>query len=145
LANPLAEAKNINLSIADVPDELTILADPDRIARVLQNLITNAIKFSPADSTISLTCQEKDAYIKFGVSDQGVGVPESQKEAIFDHFKQLEKASKPDSDSFGLGLAICKAIVEQHKGKIGVTSEHGKGSTFWFRLPHNAQQNVQSL
>lgn len=130
----LADGKQVRLSIAEVSGEVCIMADRNRIAQVLQNLVSNAIAFSPAGATVQVSCRAQDNYIEFRVQDEGTGIPEEQQQEIFDRFKQVESGDKVKAGGFGLGLAICRAIVEQHQGTIGVESQPGKGSTFWFRI-----------
>lgn len=109
--------------------------DPNRIMQVLVNLLSNAIKFSPKDGLVTLSAaKDGDLYV-VKVIDQGRGVPEAHKAAIFEKFKQVEAADGKRKAGTGLGLPICKQIVEEHCGTIGVDSVDGKGSTFWFRVP----------
>jgi PAS domain S-box-containing protein len=115
--------------------DLSIEADGDRIIQVLVNLVSNAIKFSPRDSVVTLSAAESEAAVEFRVSDEGRGIPPEFIDSVFERFKQVKKSDAKNRKGSGLGLAICKAIVEKHGGKIGVFSEEGKGSTFWFSLP----------
>lgn len=130
---PLAEAKTINICVDH--GQCEILADQERLIQVVVNLLSNAIKFSPAQSTISLSAVEIPTGIEVRIADAGRGIPSDQKGAIFERFRQVDKLDRVEQGGFGLGLAICKAIIEAHHGQIGVESEVGKGSTFWFQLP----------
>lgn len=112
-----------------------ILADQQRLVQVIVNLLTNAIKYSPADTTVSLSVARENDAIKIEVVDQGRGLPTEMHEKIFESYVQTQKSDAKRGTGTGLGLAICKQIVEKHGGKIGVTSEVGKGSNFWIRLP----------
>ena len=114
-------------------------ADADRLVQVLVNLLTNAVKFSAAKSTISVAVTADADWVQVTVKDQGRGIPASHLSAIFERFRQVEDADAQEKGGTGLGLPICKNIVEEHGGTIGVESEEGKGSSFWFRLPK--QQN----
>jgi PAS domain S-box-containing protein len=115
--------------------ELEVEVDGDRIVQVLINLLTNAIKFSPADSKVFIAAEQIGDSFEVRISDQGRGIPESHKVSIFERFQQVEIADRSTKGGTGLGLPICKSIIEQHHGTIGVHSEIDKGSTFWFRLP----------
>lgn len=128
----MAEAQKVELKA--IPNEMTVVADGDRIVQVLVNLISNAIKFSPADSVVEVRSLTRDGYGEFRVIDRGRGIPESHLGAVFERFKQVDIKDSKEKKGTGLGLAICKNIVEAHGGTIGVDSEVGKGSQFWFRL-----------
>jgi len=128
-----AEEHGVKLETA--PGDAMFEADGDRIVQVLVNLVSNAVKFSPVGSTVSLSAVGSDRYLEFRVTDQGRGIPAAERHAIFERFRQVEVADGREKAGIGLGLAICKAIVAQHGGEIGVDSEEGKGSTFWFRIP----------
>jgi PAS domain S-box-containing protein len=119
----------------EMPLNLKIWADADRIAQVLINLINNAIKFSPEHTTITTTAAISDNRVIFRVHDQGRGIAAHQLETVFDRFKQLDASDSRTKGGTGLGLSICRGIVEQHGGKIWVESAVGEGSTFCFTLP----------
>lgn len=110
-------------------------ADEDRIVQVLINLISNAVKYSPAGGEVLVKAGLEGAGLKFRVIDRGPGIPTHQQAVIFERYRQLAQPKGIKRRGFGLGLAICKALVEAHKGRIGVESEEGKGSTFWFFIP----------
>jgi signal transduction histidine kinase len=113
-----------------------IEADCDRLVQVMVNLLTNAIKFSQPGSTVSIEVDTTDEdSVTISVVDSGRGVPAAKLQAIFEPYRQVEGSDEREKDGTGLGLPICKNIVEQHGGTIGVTSEEGKGSTFWFKIP----------
>ena len=111
-----------------------IWADADRIVQVLVNLLSNAVKFSASDGVVTIGVARKDEWLEFRVTDRGRGVPASQHLAIFERFRQVETSDAREKGGAGLGLAICKSIVEQHGGAIGVESTERNGSTFWFRV-----------
>jgi PAS domain S-box-containing protein len=115
--------------------DVDIFADGTRLVQVLVNLLGNAIKFSPDHGTVKVVVEERDDWLEVKVVDQGRGIPEAYRKSIFEKFKQVEIADALERGGTGLGLPICKLIVEKHGGTIGVTSEEGKGSTFWFRIP----------
>lgn len=103
------------------------------ITRVLQNLVGNAMKFTPDGGSITIGIQPQDGLVRLSVQDTGAGIPPSQHGRIFEKFGQV-KSGQPRVGT-GLGLTFCKLAVEAHGGTIGVDSEVGKGSTFWFELP----------
>ncbi len=125
--------EKVKLEVGSV--ELEILADGERLIRVLINLISNAVKFSTANQTVRTTVERDCEFALFKVSDAGRGIPETHLEAVFEKYKQVEAADAKEKKGTGLGLPICKAIVEQHGGIIGVESKLGEGSTFWFKIP----------
>lgn len=129
----LAQKKSIGLK--NECAAVSIKADGEKLVQVLVNLLGNAIKFSPANTTIKILSEEKKEFIRLAVQDQGPGMNEETKASVFEKFYQAQTAEK--EQGFGLGLAICKLIVESHGGVIGVESEPGKGTTFWFDLPRN--------
>jgi len=133
----LADKSSISIEFA--PTELTITADGERLIQVLTNLVSNAIKFSPKQSTITMAAEKSQDWVEFKVSDQGRGIPASQIAMIFERFHQVDRDDAKIGHGSGLGLSICKKFVEAHGGTIGVTSEEGKGSTFWFRIPNSVE------
>src|SRR5919202_4509722 len=118
----------------DVPPELpSVLADEQRIAQVLDNLLTNAARYSPAGQQIGLRARAVDGHVEGAVQDHGPGVPEDKREQVFDKFVRLDGSSHPGGS--GLGLAICRGIVQAHGGRIWVEPNADQGSTFAFSLP----------
>ena len=115
--------------------DLVVNADEDRLARVLSNLVSNAIKFSPKGGIVAVWAERHGDMANIVVRDQGPGVPSHMLESVFDRFQQVRGQSAKTKGGSGLGLAICKAIVELHGGKIWLQSEEGKGSAFTFSLP----------
>ncbi|UTB32348.1 MAG: ATP-binding protein [Methanobacterium sp. ERen5] len=111
----------------------TVRCDSSQLGQVFQNLISNSIKFHETTPKIHISAEETDEEWILGVSDEGIGIgPEHQKQ-IFDVFKRLHTRKKYPGT--GIGLSICKRVVERHNGKIWVESELGKGSSFYFTLP----------
>ena len=126
----------------DVPPRpVSVSCDDDVIRRVLENLISNALKFTKSDGTIRIKVQGNAADVTISVSDDGQGIPPDQHKHIFEKFGQTESGSE-HRHSTGLGLAFCRLAVEAHEGKIGVQSELGKGSTFQFSLPIRDQASI---
>jgi PAS domain S-box-containing protein len=108
--------------------------DADRIVQVLVNLLSNAIKFSPPGGVVTIAVAADPEWTEFRVSDHGRGVPATHRRAIFERFRQVDPSDAREKGGAGLGLAICKSIVEQHGGSIGVDTGEGSGSSFWFRI-----------
>lgn len=135
-AESVAEfAKNAKIEIEVPETSITFQGDQERLVRVLSNLLDNAVKFSPPNTTIKMTAETQGETLEIRVIDQGRGIPPEFKEKIFVRFQQVSPEDKQEKQGTGLGLAICKAIVDGHNGTIGVDSEQGKGSSFWIRIP----------
>lgn len=131
----LAESKNVQITVDDFDDSLSLVADRNRLQQAITNLLANGIRLSPQDSTVRLIVKaNSNNKLEFRVVDQGAGISAELQKKIFDRFSQLETADNNQSRSSGLSLAITKAIAEQHGGAIGVTSELGQGSTFWLEV-----------
>jgi signal transduction histidine kinase len=121
--------------LCEVPlDPVLVSCDADVIRRILENLINNALKFTKSDGTIWVDVEPDDAGVQLSVRDDGPGIPPDQHARIFEKFGQTAGGAQ-QRHSTGLGLAFCRLAVEAHLGKIGVQSELGKGSRFWFTLP----------
>ncbi len=101
--------------------------------QVTTNILTNAVKFSPNKSTVTVSLTRLDDTCKVTIKDEGVGIDSDELKFVFDRFRQVG-STDGRKQGFGLGLSICKSIGEAHEGEIGVESEEGKGSTFWFIL-----------
>jgi two-component system sensor histidine kinase KdpD len=120
----------------DVPLDLpAVRADGDRIAQVLTNLVGNAVKFSPLYTTITVSAARVDETIQIDVADQGRGIAPAERGRIFEPFQQLDAHSVHRAQGAGLGLAICKGLVEAHGGRIWVQDRSGPGTTLSFTLP----------
>ncbi len=132
----LAESKKI--TIVDESKKIDLYADEDMLVQVLVNFLSNAIKFSPESSTIRVAAFANNGHVEFRVIDQGRGIRPEHIKRVFDRFSQVEADDQRKKGGSGLGLAVCKSIVEAHKGEIGVFSEEGKGSTFWFKVPEES-------
>ncbi len=129
----LLEQKNTKIEMPDKPVE--VFADASKLVQVVVNLLSNAVKFSPKDSTITISCEDLEPYAEVRIKDQGRGIPASKLNSVFERFQQVEAKDHSEKGGKGLGLTICKSIVEAHGGTIGVESVEGAGSTFWFRIP----------
>ena len=130
-------AAKSSVSLVSSVDSQVVVADRERLCQIFINLTGNAIKFSPPGGTVEIACREKKSddknFFQFLVSDQGPGVPEDYRETIFLPFEQVPDNKRKKAGSTGLGLPICKLLVELHGGKIGVENRD-KGSSFWFTL-----------
>lgn len=130
-----ADGKGITLRIEVTPNLPTVLADDARLMQVLENLIGNAIKFSPAGSSITVRARgERDGAI-CEVSDAGPGIAEADADKLFVEYAKLRNLPTGDEKSTGLGLAISKELIALHNGEIGAYNNPERGTTFWFRLP----------
>ena len=110
-----------------------VMADPQRVQLVLSNLLGNAIRHSPEGATVEIAVAPQGGQVRFTVTDHGEGIPAEYQAAIFDRFFRVPGAS---SGAAGLGLPLAKEVVESHGGRIGVESQVGRGSKFWFTLPN---------
>jgi PAS domain S-box-containing protein len=132
---PMAANKRLTLSLA-VPEALPELqGDDHRVGQVLLNLLSNAIKFTPPGGRITVAACVEDGGVRVEVGDTGPGIPLDEQPRLFQRFTQLDMSPTRQVGGVGLGLSICKALVEAHGGRIGVDSRPGAGSTFWFWLP----------
>ena len=123
------------LKVAVEPGLPEVLADPNRIHQAVSNLLSNAVKFSPEGSEVVVGARRKNDHVEFYVTDHGIGIPRGEQGQLFLRFHRAANAHSPDTPGAGLGLYITKGIVEAHGGKIGIESDLGRGSTFWFTLP----------
>jgi len=117
-----------------LPD-IKVHCDKNRILQVLTNLLSNAAKFSPKGSTVSISASLADGMASISVADQGTGIPKSFQKHMFDRFTQADSTDQRSQGGTGLGLNICKNIVEKHNGEIGFETKVGEGSTFRVTIP----------
>jgi signal transduction histidine kinase len=120
-----------------VEGPVPVVADADRIGQVVTNYVTNALKYSQGDQPVAIQVARDAAWARVLVADHGPGLPASEQERIWERFYQAEglRVQSGSSGGLGLGLHICKTIVEGHGGAVGIESAVGVGSTFWFTLP----------
>ncbi len=135
----LAQKKNMRLTLAPVPESLSVHADAERLLQVVTNLLSNAVKFSPAGEKITVTAEARGAVARVSVIDNGSGIPPEFRQRLFERFAQADGSSTRAQDGTGLGLAVCKSLIEGMGGQIGYASEAGKNTpgttTFYFDLP----------
>jgi signal transduction histidine kinase len=112
-----------------------VSADPVRIGQVIDNLISNALKFTPAGGRVDVRAEQSGDVVRIEVADTGMGIPEGEQERLFERFYRTSQAQERAVPGAGLGLAIAKAIVEAHGGEISCTSAAGAGTTFAIELP----------
>lgn len=130
-----AEEKKISLTADSPADPIGVTADPLRLRQVLDNLVRNALKFTPGGGSVSLSVRLQGAEAVVSVKDTGIGLSEHERIKVFDRYYQVEKDASKRARGAGLGLAICKSLVEHHGGRIWVDSVPGRGSDFQFSLP----------
>ncbi|CAN5137702.1 hypothetical protein BH10CYA1_BH10CYA1_58340 [soil metagenome] len=136
MVSPSANERSIEIAVV-APAEANVRLDGDRISWVITTFLANAIKFSSPASIVTLSASVNIGWIKIEVTDQAIELPENLRESIFDRFVRLEASKQWQEPTLRIGLAICKAVVEKHGGKIGVESHDGCGNRFWFLLPVN--------
>jgi signal transduction histidine kinase len=133
-AQPAATEKRIGLDVvADHPP--TVLADRRRLNQVVDNLVSNAIKFTPAGGSVTIAVAADPAGARLAVADTGIGVPEDEQKQVFSRFFRASTATRQAIPGTGLGLAICHALVEQHGGSIEFRSREGQGTEVVVTLP----------
>jgi signal transduction histidine kinase len=138
-ARPAATEKGIELEL-DVDGIGELTADRARLAQVLDNLISNAVKFTPAGGRVAVRSSRDGDIAILEVSDTGMGISEEDQEKLFQRFFRADSATAQAIQGTGLGLAIVKAIIEAHDGAISVVSAPGKGTTFRVELPIERDQ-----
>lgn len=136
--NPIAAERGVTIHTIDL--DVDVVADERLLIRAIRNMVSNAVSFSPVDGRVDISCEEKDRAITVRIKDEGPGVPEEYQSVIFERFGVARRRTEQKRISTGLGLSICREIVMAHNGVIGVFSEQGKGSTFWFTIPRGADQ-----
>ena len=133
---PLAVRSGIDIAVGILPDpEIAVRGNESQLYRLLMNLVSNAIRYTPAGGRVEIDLQRGDRCAILWVRDTGMGIPEAERKQIFDRFYRGQSDRSRQTGGSGLGLSIVKAIVEFHGGRIGVCSTVGKGSLFEVRLP----------
>jgi len=126
---------HVRLELVAEPELPDVAADPDKVRQVLVNLVDNAVKYSPDGGEVRVEISSESDGIRFAVRDQGLGIPYGEQNRIFDKFYRLDPDMTRGIGGTGLGLYICRELVRRMEGRIWVTSEPGRGSTFAFELP----------
>ena len=134
VARILGESKSISIECECLVDQ-TVIIDKNRITQVLDNLLGNAIKFSPKGSLIIVKAENSDETLKVCVIDNGPGIPDEEKLSIFDDYKTLSNRPTAGEKSTGLGMSIVKKIIDAHNGTVSVLTSEGGGTTIIFELP----------
>jgi PAS domain S-box-containing protein len=143
---PFAEKYNVKLKVIQPIDpNLLIYVDPDRLMQVITNLISNAVKFSPEGSLVSLSVIVHNDMVRVNVIDQGIGISEEFKSRIFQKFTQADASNTRGKGGTGLGLSISKLMIEKMHGTLNFTSEANKGSNFYFDLPRFIENDAKVL
>ncbi|WP_448207143.1 GAF domain-containing sensor histidine kinase [Azospirillum sp. sgz302134] len=142
---PYAARFGVSLDLPPVPD-LAVMADPDRLLQAVGNLLSNAIKFSPQGQTVAVAAALRDdGFARITVTDRGEGIPEAFRGRIFERFAQADGSARRRHEGSGLGLSITRSIVERHGGRVGFTTESGRGTTFHIDLPPAGGPNPQQF
>ncbi|MFH1829374.1 MAG: ATP-binding protein [Pseudomonadota bacterium] len=130
-----AAKKSLKLDIELPAEPLNVYCDAEIVSKVLSNLISNAIRYTPKGGEIFIFAGRKDSQIEFSVTDTGIGIPPDEQRSVFEHFHQIGRVYGPGEKGVGLGLAVSRLLVQRHRGSIGVSSVPGKGSKFYFVIP----------
>ncbi len=121
-------------------EDLTVHADKDKIEQVLNNLVSNAIKYSPKGKNIEISCKKSGENVQISVKDEGIGIKQQDINKLFERFYRIENQQTERISGFGIGLYLCFEIIQRHHGHIWVESQPGQGSTFHFTLPLSDNQ-----
>jgi signal transduction histidine kinase len=132
----------IDVKIEKLP---IIEVDPDRVSQILRNLLTNAMKFTPENGKIEISAKIQNKMILFSVKDNGIGISEGEQRRLFEPFYQIDNMYQHKSGGTGLGLAIAKGIVESQNGRIWLTSQSNKGTSFYFTVPLKPVKEVKAI
>ena len=137
---PGTRAITLDYAVAD--DLPSVLGDAKRLQHVLSNLVSNALRFTKPGGSVTVSASAGEEMVKFAVADTGVGIAPEHQSRLFEPFFRVPGQEKPSG--VGLGLAIVREIVAAHGGSVGVKSEPGNGSMFWFSLPVAAASDEQT-
>lgn len=137
------DGENYQIVREFTPRDIYVDIDQDRMTQVIDNLLNNAIKYSPDGGTVTVRLSEEQGYVKVSVIDEGLGISKSDAERLFERFYRVDKARSREQGGSGLGLAISKEVIELHGGQIWVESVEGKGSNFSFTLPSTSFDDIE--
>ena len=135
LLGPVAAQRNIRLVPEFGPDPPAVVADPDLLSRAVENLVSNAIKYSPGGTEVTVSAAAEDAFLAIEVADQGYGIPAADLTRIFDKFYRVPRVEDAGVPGTGLGLSLVREIAELHGGSVTLKSEVNAGSRFTLRIP----------
>ncbi|MCA9170726.1 MAG: ATP-binding protein, partial [Planctomycetales bacterium] len=130
-----ADAKSINLDTAPDLPPVSLQLDEEALREILDNLIDNAIKYTPANGNVNVSWAKQGNDVQLEVADTGIGIAEAEQRRIFERFYRVDRARSRELGGTGLGLSIVKHLAQSFGGSVGVRSTLGKGSVFWVRLP----------
>ncbi|SDN45019.1 Signal transduction histidine kinase [Lutimaribacter pacificus] len=130
----VAERRSIGIRFADVDEDVIISADKNRLKQVVTNILSNAVKFSDPNQTVTVSVHRNGSRGCFSIRDEGIGIPDEEKDKVFSAFQQLDSSDHRKAEGLGLGMHIAARIVEAHGGRIGFDSKLGKGTTFFVEL-----------
>ena len=145
LVAPQLTAKKLSFHVGDCGEELAAQADSDKVRQIIINLVSNAVKFTPAAGSIALQCEAEGATVRVFVRDSGVGIPKEKLQAVFEPFVQLDRSLTNVGEGSGLGLSISRDLARGMGGDLVAESTVGAGSTFILSLPRAAHGSVQPV
>ncbi|MCD6366472.1 MAG: ATP-binding protein, partial [Bacteroidales bacterium] len=130
----LAERKNQQIRVS-ITENILIRGDKTRIYQLLLNLADNAVKYTPKNEWIDIRLQRDNSWAEFVIKDNGIGIPEKNLPYVFERFYRVDKSRSRKTGDYGLGLAVCKTIVEAHKGSVTINSSINQGTTLIVKIP----------
>lgn len=131
----LAQARSVTIAYETRPNDVFVQADTEKLYLAIENVIENAVKYSPPGKKVSIGLKKETSEATVAVTDEGIGIPEAERHAIFDKFFRAQNARQVDASGTGLGLFIVKRIIEDHGGHVRFDTQEGKGTTFFMELP----------
>ncbi|PWT73487.1 MAG: hypothetical protein C5B46_05325 [Proteobacteria bacterium] len=135
----------VNLELADIPSDIYMWIDADRLMQVITNLLSNAAKFSPTHGTVMVAAHVEDNHVRLVVRDRGPGIPPEFRQRIFQRFAQADTLDERQRNGSGLGLSISKALVERMAGEIGYRSDAGMGTEFYVIVPRSCGESAAQV